>query len=301
MVEKIKEKKKVPEYKKKQVERIEKLIQKNRTFMLVSTKGLPSKQFQAIRKKLRGKAEIIVAKKSITLKAIDACQKGSLNRLKKLVDRDYALMFSNLEAFELAGILVEEKSEAAAKMGDTIEEDINVEAGPTDLIPGPVISEFGALKIPVQVEDGKIAIKQAKTILKRGEKVTPEAASIMLKLDIKPMEVGFQPIGAYDSKEDKVYEEIKIDKKGTLKELKTLFVKVKGFALAVGYVTKETLSLLIVKANSEEKIIADLIKTTKDETQQAEQKNEENKEEKLIEKEEKNAQENKSEETKQGE
>ena len=285
-----KKRKKVPAYKKKLVEKIVGLIGKKRTFMLVSTKGLPSKQFQSIRKKLRGKAQIIVAKKSIILKAIDSCKKGTLNILKKLVDRDYALMFSDLEAFELGGILADEKSEAAAKIGDIIDKDIKVEAGPTELIPGPVISELGALKIPIQVEDGKITIKQNKIILKKGDKVTSEAASIMLKLDIKPMEVSFLPIGAYDSKEDKIYEEIKIDKKGVLEELKNLFAKAKEFALNIGYVTKETLSLLIGKAGQEEKIIAGLIKTEEPAKGESEEKKEEKAEEKPADEKEKEKQ-----------
>ena len=62
------------------------------------------------------------------------------------------------------------------------------------------------------------------------------------------------------SEEDKVYEDIKIDKKATLESLRELFAKAKGFALAIGYITKETLNLLIRKAASEEKIIAGLIK-----------------------------------------
>jgi len=295
------EERKIPEYKKKLVEKIAKLIEENKTFMIVSTKGLPSKQFQAIRKKLRDKAKIIVAKKSIILKALDKFQKGNILRLKELVDRDYAIMFSKLDPFELAGILADEKSEAAAKVGDVLDKDIEVEAGATELMPGPVISEFGALGIPVAVEDGKVAIKQNKTILKKGDKVNADAASIMLKLNIRPMEVGFQPIAAYNKEEDKTFEDIVIDKKGTLEELKTFFSKANNFALSIGYVTDETIKILINKAGNEERIISELIKP-EEKKEQAEEKKKE-KEEKNPEEEEKkeNAQENKSEENKQGE
>jgi len=287
---------KVPEYKKKQVEDLAKLIEKSKTFMIVSTKGLPSRQFQSIRKKLRGKAKIIVAKKTIIQKAIEKFKKGNLNRIKELVDRDYALMFSDLEAFKLSGILSDEKSEAAARVGENVDKDIEIEAGPTELMPGPVISEFGALGIPVAVEDGKVAVKQNKVILKKGDEVTEEAAGIMLKLNIKPMEVGFQPLVAYDVKEDQVYEDIIIDKKGTLEKLKDSFARARGFALSVGYVTKETIKMLIGKAGQEEKAIAKLIKEEKTENK-GEKKEEKEEEEKSEEKKE-DVQENKSEEEK---
>ena len=66
----------VPEYKKKIVDELVKKMKNSKTVLIASTKGLPSGQFQEIKKKLRGKAEIMVAKKSLVLRAIGKVEKG---------------------------------------------------------------------------------------------------------------------------------------------------------------------------------------------------------------------------------
>jgi len=97
--------------------------------------------------------------------------------------------------------LEESKSPAKAKPGQEAPEDIEIPEGPTDLIPGPAISELGALGIQIQIEKGKIHIKEAKVIAKQGAKISQGAADLMGKLDIKPFSVGFIPLCSFDTKE----------------------------------------------------------------------------------------------------
>ena len=79
---------------------------------------------------------------------------------------------------------------ARAKVGQIVDDNVVIEPGPTELIPGPVVSELGSLGLKFAVEEGKISIKEGKTILKAGEAVSEAAASIMNKLDMKPIAVG---------------------------------------------------------------------------------------------------------------
>ena len=147
---------------KKKIETVKKLVEliKNyNTVMIASIKNLPSKQFQSIRKKLKGKAEIVVVKKRIALKALEDSQDKNIEKMKEHVCEDSAILFSKEDAFELAGLLAENKNPIKAKPGQDTGEDIEVPEGPTSLIPGPAISELGALGIKIAVEDGKIAIK----------------------------------------------------------------------------------------------------------------------------------------------
>ncbi|MCH8317491.1 MAG: 50S ribosomal protein L10, partial [Bacteroidetes bacterium] len=123
---------------------------------------------------------------------------------------------------ELAGDLIENKSPAKAKANQEAPEDIEILEGPTDLISGPVISEFGALGIPIKIDNGKITIKSSKIIVKKGEKISENAASMMGKLDIKPFSVGFIPLSAFDTKEKKLYLEMNINKEEAVKEFKGL-------------------------------------------------------------------------------
>lgn len=246
----------IPEDKKIVVDALVKKIKSSRTILLASTKGLPASQFQKIKMKLRGKAEVFIAKKSLVVRAMESVEKGTLNNFKKEVGADMAVMFSEIEAYELSAMLTDNQTPAKAKAGEVAPEDINVEAGPTDLIPGPAISELGSVGLKVAVENGKLSIKQGATIVKAGEKISAKAAGVMGKLNILPMKVGFIPLAAYDAKSDTIYTSIKIDKEGTLDELRAAIAKALGFAVGRGYTTKETISFFISKAAMEERALA---------------------------------------------
>jgi large subunit ribosomal protein L10 len=246
----------VPEFKKKLVDKIAEKIKSSRTILIASTKSLPASKFQLIKKKLRGKAEVVIAKKSIFERAISKVEKGALQNLKKELGADITLIFSNIDAFELASLLIDNQTPAKAKVGDIAPEDINVEPGPTELMPGPAISELGAVGLKVAVENGKLAIKEGRTIVKAGEVIDEKSANVMAKLNILPMKVGFIPLSAYDAESETIYTEIKIDKQGALEELKTALSKALGFAVSIGYPAKETITFFIAKASAEEKALS---------------------------------------------
>lgn len=255
---KLKEKREIPDGKLKTVTELENLIKNSKTFMLCSIKSLPGKQYQAIKKKIRDKAKIKVVKKSLVLRAID--NSGiEIKKLKEHVKEDCALLFSGIDAFELAGVLSQNKTPVGGKLGQIAEENIEVEPGPTDLVPGPVISELGALGLKIAIEDGKISIKEKKIIVKKGEKINESAAGLMSKLDIKPFTIGFEPSAAYDSEEKKVYIGIKIDQAKTLGDLKASYSKALGFAVNLAYVCQETLKFILGKAAMQEKAILNLV------------------------------------------
>lgn len=246
----------IPEEKKKLVAEIAEKMKRSKTVLVASTKGLPASQFQKIKKKLRGTADVVVAKKSTINRAILATEMGTLQNLKDSVGADICLMFSDIEAFELSGVLADNQSPAKAKVGDLSPEDIEIEPGPTELIPGPAISELGAVGLKVKVEGGKLAIIKGATIVREGEEINSKVADVMGKLNILPMKVGFIPIAAYDAKADTIYTEIKIDKEGALENLREAMSKSLGFAVGLAYTVKETISYLIGKAGLEEKALS---------------------------------------------
>ncbi len=268
-MKKIKEKKikEASDEKKKLVEDIAFKFKKNKTVLIVSTKSLPSSQFQSIKKNLRGKSEIVFAKKSLIIRAISSVEKGTLQNLKSRITADTAIMFSDIDSFELASILMDNQNPTKAKAGDIAPEDILVEPGPTDLVPGPAISELGAVGLKVAVEGGKLAIKNSMTIVKAGDKISEKVASVLGKLKITPMKIGFIPLCAYDSVSDKIYDNIKIDKKGTIDELRFSISKAFGFAVNMAYTTKETISFIIGKAAMQERALEKIYgqKSTKEE------------------------------------
>ena len=223
-------------------------IKKKRTILITSIKGIPASQYQEIAKKFRKDAEIRVSKKNLVFKAIDDSGNEELKKIKDYAKENFAVIFSDIETFELAEKLLSKKIPAKAKAGQEAPEDIEIHAGPTDLVPGPAISELGAFGIQIQIEKGKITIKESKVIVKKGQKISSGAADVMNKLDIKPFSIGFVPLASFDNSEKKLYVNIKIDKEKTLKDLITTFRKSLGFAVNIHYPSKETIKVLIAKA-----------------------------------------------------
>ena len=242
----------------RQVKELVKNIQKAKTLMLVSIKSLPSKQFQEIKKSVREHAKIKVAKKNIMLRVIKELGKDSALELKKHIKEDIALAISDIEGFELAGILVKKKTPVFAKAGQIAVNDIEVKEGPTDLMAGPAISELGSLGIQIAVEDGKISIKASRVIVKEGQEINETAASVLQKLNIQPFSVGLIPLIIYDIESEKIYTNINIDSEKVKSELKEAASKALGFAQKIVYYCKETIGYFLGKANMEGKSLENL-------------------------------------------
>jgi len=246
---------------KEKIESVKKLageLSKHKTIMILSIKSLPSQQFQQMKKELRVKAGIHVAKKSTVVRAIKETKDPEMEKLIEHVKEDCAIAVSNDDAFQLAAWFTDNRSPVSAKEGQEVEEDITINEGPTELVPGPVISELGALGLQVMVEDGKISIRKSKVVLKKGDKVNSNAASILMKLGVKPFMVGITPLAVYDANEKKIYVGIKIDKKKTREDLLVSHGKAVGFAVKINYVCRDIIGRLLAKANSQANALSKL-------------------------------------------
>lgn len=254
--------KKISDVKLNIVKEFENLVKNKRTILISSIKNIPASQVQEISKKLRGKAIVKVPKKNLIFRGLDFSKDKEIEKLKANINRDFAILFSDLDSFELAGELIKNQSPAKAKTGQIADKDLEIPEGPTELMPGPAVSELSAMGIKIQIDKGKIAIKESKIVAKKGEKISQGAADLLSKLNIKPFKIGFIPLCSFDNKEKIFYSEIKIDREGTIEKLKTAYAKALPFAIEIGYSTKDTIKFLIGKAGMYEKALTKLISNT---------------------------------------
>lgn len=267
---------KIPEWKSKAVKELVDLIENKKTILVSSIKDLPASQFQEIGKKLRGKAIVKVPKKNLLFRAIDESKDENVKKLKEHYTNSIALLFSDLDSFDLSADLLKSKTPAKAKPGQEAPMDIEIPAGPTDLAPGPAISELGAVGLKVQIEKGKITIAEPKVIVEKGKAISPAAADIMAKLDIKPFSIGFVPLLALDKTSGKLYLNININPEEAINQLKEAFGRALPFAVNIGYPNEETIKLMIGKAGMHEKALASLVNAgAVEEEKPAEEKKEE--------------------------
>jgi len=240
------------EKKKKEVERIKKLMLKYRVISVGDIRSLPSKQFQLIRSKLKDKVVILVTKKRLIEKAIESFKDKDLRPLEEYIQGSMpVLLFTDEDPFKLYKLLKKSKSRVAAKSGQIAPNDLIVNAGPTNFPPGPIIGELGQVGIVASVEAGKIAIKKDVVLVKEGHVINDKQASVLAKLGIEPMEIGLNLRGVYDNGILYDKSSLDFDEEQLLNDIKLAHRNALGLALKAGYITKETIKLMISKASSQ--------------------------------------------------
>jgi large subunit ribosomal protein L10 len=177
------------------------LLNKYPVIAVADLQKVRSSQIQEIRKKLRGKAELVVAKNSILRKASDkaASSKEKIDQFAQSLTGSKVLIFTQMNPFELIIFLNKNKVRVPAKGGDISTGDIMVPAGNTGLQPGPVISEFNEAKVQTRIEGGSIFVAKDTVVVKKGDVIPTKIASLLSKLGMKPMEAGLSLSYAYDN------------------------------------------------------------------------------------------------------
>ncbi|MAG78039.1 50S ribosomal protein L10, partial [archaeon] len=176
---------------------------------IVDMENLPARQLQRMRSSLKGKVVIRMTKGRLMRVTFDSLKDTpGMEDLKEKIRGMPALIFTKENPFKLYKMLQKSKSPAPAKAGQTAPKDIIVPAGKTPFAPGPVIGELGQLGIKAGIEDGKVAIKEDKLLVKEGDTISAKQAEILTRLSIEPMEVGLNIISVLEA--------------GTLFERKTL-------------------------------------------------------------------------------
>ncbi len=238
----------VKEEKLQQVENLKNVFDTYSTIGIVDMHKMPTKQLQEIKKAIRGKGEIIVTKKSILLHALKKVEKKNIQELEKNIPTQPSLIVSNISPFKFYLTVSRMKSPTYAKEGDVAEDEIVVFAGPTGLMPGPVISEFGKLGIPAGVEEGKVAIKKDKTVAKKGSVISKDLASILRKLKIQPAKVGIRIVVIYEN--GILYAEDVLNLAGDayIEKLKLAHQEAMNLSVSISYPTKENIKILLAKA-----------------------------------------------------
>jgi large subunit ribosomal protein L10 len=253
----------VSEAKKASLAKLVDLANKNATMMIISVEGISSLNFQQIKKALKKDSTIAVTKKSMMYRVIENMKKTrpEITALEKWIEKpSFAVIFSKLDPFELAVFLSGYKFPGKIKAGQISPIDVAIEAGPTDIPAGPMISELAAVGIKAGIVGGKISVKERKVLVLKGEKISAEAAAIMPKLEIVPFTIGPTPLAAYDNASNKVYEGIKIDKEAAISQLKILSSEAFTLSVSIAYPAKENIQFLLGKANNEINILSNSIK-----------------------------------------
>ncbi|MFH1473643.1 MAG: 50S ribosomal protein L10 [Candidatus Aenigmatarchaeota archaeon] len=238
----------------------------------------PASALQKIKMNLKGRALIRVAKRRMILYAMEKAKKENL---KEYIKGYPALILTNEDPFKLFMAIKKQIIPASAKPGDMPEEDIEIKAGPTELMPGPAISTLSKVKIPAKVDKGKIAVMRDFVACKAGQPVSLDLASALQLLKLQPMSVGLNVV-VFDER-GTVYkaEDMFVDETKLLNDIQMAIQNAFNLSINADYPTKETIGFMLAKAQMEAKALEAELKldAPKEEKPAEETKTEEVKEE----------------------
>ncbi|MBW2988314.1 50S ribosomal protein L10 [Candidatus Woesearchaeota archaeon] len=243
----------VSQKKKEIVAKLEQMLKQYPVVGVANLFGVPASQLQKIRAKLKQHLHIIMSKKTLMKIALERIEKEKPG-VSKLVDYFEGMpcfVLTRDTPFKLAKLLAENKTAAPAKAGQIAPHDIVIEAGPTPFTPGPIIGELGALGIKTAVENGKIVIKSDTVVVKEGEEIKENVASLLTRLGIEPMEIGISLTAVYEAGEIFPSEVLEIDQEEYISSLSAAHAQALGLSLEIGYFTKENIEMLLSKAHSQ--------------------------------------------------
>ncbi len=206
-------------------------------------------QLMTIRKKFRNDIKILIIKNKVAQRAFErVTDVRSLENISRELEGQCALMFTNINAFKLNLILNENKVFLSAKGGDIATKDITIPAGNTGITPGPVLSEFKESNVPTKIEQGSIWVSRDTIIAKPGSVISQKLASLMSKLNIKPIEAGISIHAAIAESLFFNEADLKIDLKEYRNELQNSFLSAVRVSIEAEYITTETVKPIISRA-----------------------------------------------------
>jgi large subunit ribosomal protein L10 len=235
----------------KVVERVAKLAKEYQVLAITGLSKVRATQLMAVRKALRGKAEVLVVKNNLARLGLQKAGIKNAGQLLSHLTGQNALIFSTSDPFKLFLTLDKSKVYLAARAGDTAPEDIMVPAGNTNLPAGPVLSEFREAGIQTKIESGSIWVNKDSVAVKKGAVVSPKLASLLSKLNIKPIKAGVTMALAYENGLIYSGDLVAIDLEKYRHSLLEAYASSRGLSILIGYVTKDTAPEIIAKAYRE--------------------------------------------------
>lgn len=214
-------------------------------------------QLMAIRKKFRNDIKIRIIKNKVAIRAFEKVKGiAGIENLSKQLEGQCALMFTNISPFKLNLVFAQNKVFLAAKGGDVASKEVVVPAGNTGIAPGPVLSEFKVANVQTRIDQGTIWVSRDTIVAKPGDVIAVPLASLLSKLNIKPIEAGISVNFAIAEGLLFKEQDLRINLDEYRDELVRSFQQALALATEAGYMVPETVKPLLAKAQQQARSVA---------------------------------------------
>jgi len=250
----------VADWKRKEVSAIQEFIQSSDVVGLVDVTGIGAKQMLTMRSSLRDLGVRLRMSRNRLLKLALANASKNKKGMEQIVDafepRQIALLSSTAGPFKVFQMLMESQTQAPAKGGEIASYDIIIEKGPTAFPAGPIVGEFQNAGFPAAIEKGKITIRKKHTAVAEGDVISAEVAAAITKLEIYPITVGMQLLGAFDGKTFYLSDVLNIDMDEFRGQVQSATGQAFNLAFNTRYFTGSVMQPLLSKAHSDALAVA---------------------------------------------
>ncbi|MFZ0891712.1 MAG: 50S ribosomal protein L10 [Thermoplasmata archaeon] len=219
---------------------------------LVGVRGVPASALQSMRRELRARGHpITVASNTLLRHALESAvtDRPSLKPLIDHVQDQTAILAASGNPFSLFQELAQTRSPTPARGGEISPKDIFVAGGTTSFKPGPIVGELQHAGFPAAIEKGKVILKKDTVIVRAGQPISREVASLLTRLDIFPLEVGLNLRAVVDGDVFYPPEVLSVDLAARRQELADAHRRALGLAVEIAYPTTETVPLLFGRAH----------------------------------------------------
>ena len=227
---------------------------------LVDVSGIPARQMMEMRKSLRGRGvRVRMSRNRLLRRAIEAVA-AKRPGLEKLADafrkEQLALLSGDGSPFTISNLLKAAETMAPAKGGEVASADIVLEKGATPFPAGPIVGEFQQAGFPAAIEKGQIVIRKRHVAVAEGDSISAQVAAALAKLEIYPITMGMELLGAYDGQNFYPPEILDIDYDEFRGRLQSAVVGAFNLAMHTRWFSSATTVPLVVKARAEALAVA---------------------------------------------
>ena len=239
---------KYPQKKVQMYQQIQEIPKKYNVIALVRMEKVRSSQLLPLRKKFKGEVEIISIKDKVAQKALAGVKIPAIEKLAEKLVGQCVLMFTNMSPFKLNILLGKNKIMMAARGGDIASKEVIIKAGNTGITPGPILTDFKEAGIATKIDQGTVWITKDSTVAKKGDVISAKLATLLSKLDVKPVEAGIFLDSAIAEGIIYAKDEMVIDVEKYRQAFAQAHQEALALSIEIGYVTKENIILLLAKA-----------------------------------------------------
>jgi len=254
---KIQDRKSYPKKKRMMYDELQELPKSYDVIALSKMTKVRATQLMMIRKKLRNDLKILIIKNKVAQRAFEKVKNvPGLESLSKELEGQCGLIFTQISPFKLNLIFDQNKVFLPAKGGDIASKEISIPAGNTGITPGPVLSEFKEANVPTKINQGSIWVNRDTVIARKGDVISQKLASLMSKLNIKPIEAGIALNFAIAAGLLLKESDLKINLEQYRNEISRSFQEALALATEAGYLTSETVMPLLLKTHQQALVLA---------------------------------------------